>query len=77
MFTWIKSLFSSMDRQQAAADRAARAMEDIADDLEAVRDQMRSRLGLEAPTPTPEPVKVLPVVSEVEPEKKSRSRSRS
>jgi hypothetical protein len=51
MFAWLKALFGSMDRQSAAAERAAQAMEDIATDLESVRDQFRVRLGIEAPTP--------------------------
>jgi hypothetical protein len=51
MFAWLKTLFGSMDRQSAAAERAAKAMEDIATDLESVRDQFRARLGIEAPAP--------------------------
>jgi hypothetical protein len=49
--TWLKNLFGSFDRQSVAADRAAKAMEDIATDLEGVRDQLRARLGIEAPAP--------------------------
>ena len=46
---WLKTLFSRWDRQTAAADRAAVALENIADDLELVRDQLRARLnGTEA-----------------------------
>lgn len=51
MIAWLKSLFGSMDRQTAAADRAAKALEDIAGDLESVRDQFRARLGIAAPLP--------------------------
>lgn len=51
MIAWLKSLFAGMDRQTAAAERAAKASEDIADMLEAVRDQFRTRLGIEAHTP--------------------------
>ncbi len=51
MIAWLKGLFGSMDRQTTAADRAARAMEDIADDLESVRDQFRARLGIAPPLP--------------------------
>lgn len=59
MLTWLKNLFSSFDRQTVAAERAAKAMEDIAGDLESVRDQFRARLGI-APAeakalPAPEP----------------------
>jgi hypothetical protein len=68
MFSWLKSLFGSMDRQTVAADRAAKAAEDIADMMENVRDQFRTRLAIEAPAPVvvkpiaapeeePEPVK--------------------
>jgi len=51
MFAWLKALFSGMDRQTAAAERAAKASEDIADMLESVRDQLRGRLGIESPQP--------------------------
>jgi methyl-accepting chemotaxis protein len=53
MFAWVKSLFAGMDRQTVAAERAAKAAEDIADMIEQVRDQVRGRLG------QVEPVKVL------------------
>lgn len=49
MFGWIAKLFKSVDRQQAAAERAALAWEDIAADVEAMRNELRSRLGIEAP----------------------------
>lgn len=73
MFSWIKSLFGSMDRQTAAADRAAKAVEDIADMMEQCRDQIRGRLGIEGPAekalaPAPE------TAQESEPVKRGRSR---
>ena len=45
MPSWIKYLFGSFDRQQLAADRAAKALEDVADMLESARDQFCARLG--------------------------------
>ncbi len=50
MLNWITRLFGSWDRQEKAADRAAVALEDIADDLERVRDTLHARLnGTDAP----------------------------
>jgi hypothetical protein len=50
MFDWLKRLFGHLDRQQNAADRAAAAMEGIADTLEQLRDSLRARLhGTESP----------------------------
>lgn len=74
MFTWLKALFGSMDRQTAAAERAAKAMEDIATDLESARDQFRARLGIEAPTPAPVVVTPLPAKAEDEPKARGRSK---
>jgi hypothetical protein len=59
MFGWLKGLFGSFERQAKAAERAAVALEDIAGDLEGVRDQFRARLGIEpkqlpAAAPAPE-----------------------
>lgn len=61
MFNWIKSLFASLDRGEAAADRIGAALEGIADDLERLRSQVRQRIGvtddppaLPAPPPTAE-----------------------
>lgn len=47
MFNWLRKLLGSFDRQQAAADRAAVALEEIALDLESVRDALRVRLNAE------------------------------
>lgn len=44
MLDWIRKLFGSWDRQGAAADRAAVAMEEIAGMLEGARDALRARL---------------------------------
>jgi hypothetical protein len=44
MFDWLKILFGAFDRQQAGADRAAAAMEGIAEDLETTRDAIHARL---------------------------------
>jgi hypothetical protein len=44
MFDWLKKLFGAFDRQHAAADRAASAMEAIAEDLETMRNALRARL---------------------------------
>jgi hypothetical protein len=48
---WLRRLFGGLDRTTAAADRAAKAGEDIADMMESVRDQLRARLGIEGPAP--------------------------
>jgi hypothetical protein len=40
MMNWISRLFGSWDRQQNAADRAAVALEQIAEDLEHIRDTL-------------------------------------
>jgi hypothetical protein len=45
MFDFIRQLFTSWDRQTKATDRAATALEGIADDLEAVRTALRERLA--------------------------------
>jgi len=42
---FLRSIFGFTDRTAAASDRAARAMEDIADILEGTRDALASRLG--------------------------------
>lgn len=44
MLTWVKSLFVGMDRAQAASERIGKAMEDIAGDVEGLRDAFRARL---------------------------------
>ncbi len=53
MIGWIKQLFSSFDRQQSAAERAAVALEGIATDLEAMHATLRERLGHQDVTVTP------------------------
>lgn len=45
MLTWIKGLLGYTDRATAAAGRVAVAWEDIAAMSEAVRDEMRAKLG--------------------------------
>ena len=45
MLTWIKSLLGYTDRATAAASRVAVAWEEVATMSEAVRDEMRLRLG--------------------------------
>ncbi len=59
MLNWIKSLFTRLDRGDAAAERIAVALEQMAGDIEAARDQLRNRLGIEA-----EPAGVLANVEE-------------
>ena len=49
MLSWIKRMFTAVDRQEQAFDRAATAAEQIADDLETVRDRLRERFGLTEP----------------------------
>ena len=44
MIGWLKYLFGSLDRQQKAAERTAKALEDIADATETMRDQLLLRL---------------------------------
>ena len=48
MFTFLKSLFGKIDRQETAFERAAVAAEGIADDLEKLRDAFRERLDRSA-----------------------------
>jgi hypothetical protein len=45
--TWLKKLFHTFDRGEAASDRIADALEGIATDLEAVRSVLRKRIGLD------------------------------
>jgi hypothetical protein len=45
MLTWIKGLLGYTDRATAAANRVALAWEDVAAMSEAVRDEMRAKLG--------------------------------
>jgi hypothetical protein len=71
MFSWLRTVLAGFDRQSAASDRAAVAMEDIAATLESARDQLKSRLGIE--TAEPQVVKVL---AEAEPEPARRGRSK-
>ncbi len=44
---WLKRLFGGMDRSEAASERIATALEGMAADLEAARDALRQRLGIE------------------------------
>jgi hypothetical protein len=49
---WIMRLLGMFDRGDRAAERIGRALEDMAEDLEGVRDALRARLrGSEAPIP--------------------------
>ncbi len=59
MLSWLKSLFTRLDRGDAAAERIAVALEQMAGDVEAARDALRGRLGIEA-----EPAGVLANVEE-------------
>ena len=52
MFDWLKRLIGTFDRQQAAADRAAVALEAIADDLETLRDGLNAHLAGTLPDST-------------------------
>jgi hypothetical protein len=45
MFNWIKKLLGGMDRTEAASERAAAAMEGIADLLEKAHLALQQRLG--------------------------------
>ncbi len=56
---WITRLLSLFDRQREASERAAIALEDIATDLEGVRDQLRARLGEKSLPPVNVTEKVL------------------
>jgi hypothetical protein len=49
MLNWLKRMLLGFDRTEAASERAAKAMEDIADSLESARDGLRQRLGMEPP----------------------------
>jgi hypothetical protein len=51
MFQWIKKLIGGMDRTEAASERAAVAMEGIADLLEKAHLALQQRLGAAAETP--------------------------
>jgi hypothetical protein len=51
MLNFLKSLLGMSDRATITADRAAAAIEGLADDLETVRASVRQRLGLVAPPP--------------------------
>jgi hypothetical protein len=44
MITWLKRLFGGLDRTEAASERAATAMEGIADLLEQAHVALRQRL---------------------------------
>lgn len=48
MMNWIRNLFGRLDRGDVAAERIAIALEQMADDVEAARDALRGRLGIEA-----------------------------
>ncbi len=65
---WITRLLSLFDRQRDAAERTAVALEDIASDLEGVRDQLRARLGGEKSLPP------INVTEKVLSEKKSKQK---
>ncbi len=51
MLNWIRGLFTRLDRGDAAAERIAVALEQMAGDVEAARDALRGRLGIEAVEP--------------------------
>jgi hypothetical protein len=54
MFHWIKKLFTGLDRTEAASERAAVAMEGIADLLKQAHVALRERLAGPADSqPTP------------------------
>jgi len=73
MIAWLKNLLLGFDRTSAATERTAKAAEDIADTMESLRDQLRSRLGIEAAAPA----KQLPAAEpEEEEEKPRKGRSR-
>jgi hypothetical protein len=74
MFKWLAGLFAGMDRQTAAAERAAVAAEDIASMIEQARDQLRNRLGIEAPAPVQ--VAALPPKEEAPAEEPAREAKR-
>jgi hypothetical protein len=65
MFAWLKRLLLGFDRTEAASERAAVALEDIASMLEKARDALQQRLegpaeetpALPAPTTTTEAAK--------------------
>lgn len=44
--TWLKKLFGMMDRSDAASERIAVALEDMATALETARDRLNGRLGI-------------------------------
>lgn len=44
MLNWVRNLLSGFDRTQAASERTATAMEDIADMVEQARDQLKAKL---------------------------------
>ena len=68
MFGFLKSLLGFSDRAQAASERAATALEGLADDLEAVRGIVRERLGLvQAEEPAQLPAKIVQPTVEKEP----------
>jgi hypothetical protein len=54
MLNWIRKLITGIDRTEAASERAATAMEGIADLLEQARDALKQRLQ-GAPDQTPAP----------------------
>jgi hypothetical protein len=52
MITWLKKLFGGLDRTEGASERAALAMEGIADLLKQAHTALRQRLsGTPAPAP--------------------------
>jgi hypothetical protein len=84
MLSFIRKLFGSMDRGEAASERVAVALEGLAEDVERVRAALRERLGvaeLSAASPAlpalpalPAPVVEIPAVAvpAEEPAKRSR-----
>jgi hypothetical protein len=67
MFGFLKRLFGMADRTDRAGDRIALAMEELADDLEAVRAAVRQRLGLDEADAHPAALQARPA-SEATPE---------
>jgi hypothetical protein len=57
MLNWIRKLFTGLDRTEAASDRAALALEGIADLLEQAHVALRQRL---VGSSEPEPAEPLP-----------------
>jgi hypothetical protein len=69
MLIWIKRLFGGFDRTEAASERAAVAMEGIADLLEEAHTALRQRLQ-----GAPEAATALPDQAEAAPARNGRKR---